>query len=111
MKIENLISIIESEDNISISQSFSLANFVAISLRNNEEEGRKAIIHLLNSWKKIPNETKQIWTDLIEEAGFYPYIEKENLQLTSFSDRIRKESHLSSNIIPKENEKTYSKLE
>jgi hypothetical protein len=68
---------------ISISQSFSLANFVAISLRNNEEEGRKAIIHILNSWKKIPNETKQIWTDLIEEAGFYPYIEKEiyNLQV------------------------------
>lgn len=107
MKIENLISIIESEDNISISQSFSLANFVAISLRNNEEEGRKSIIHILNSWEKIPNETKQIWTDLIEEAGFYPYIEKENLQLTSFSDRIRKESHLSSNIIPKENEKYY----
>lgn len=40
-------------------------------------EGRKIIIHILEIWDSVNENAKQIWLDLIERAGFYPYyIEK-----------------------------------
>lgn len=36
-------------------------------------EGRKIIIHILDIWDNVNNDAKQIWLDLIERAGFYPY--------------------------------------
>lgn len=36
-------------------------------------DGRKIIIHILDIWDNVNEEAKQIWIDLIERAGFYPY--------------------------------------
>lgn len=36
-------------------------------------EGRKIIIHILDIWDNVNGDAKQIWTDLVERAGFYPY--------------------------------------
>lgn len=48
----------------------------------------------------MPPETNELWTDLVESAGFYPYLEKEKnkLALTSTASLIRKEAHKSKNL-------------
>lgn len=104
MEIEEIISAIENQDSVSIDDSFSFAKNTSILLRNDEEKGRKIIIYILDNWGKIPDETVEIWTDLIESAGFYPYLEKEKekLKFNNLAGEIRKECHLSHNIISKE---------
>ena len=57
------------------------------------------IIHILDNWNKVCEETKEIWSDLIEAAGFYPYIGKEeSIELKSTSTKIRAEFYRSSNL-------------
>ena len=109
MEIEEIISAIENQDSISIDESFSIAKITSILLRNDEENGRKIIIYILDNWQKIPNETIEIWTDLLESAGFYPYLEKEKekLKFNNLAGEIRKGYHLSDNIISKEDEKYF----
>lgn len=34
---------------------------------------RKALIHVLDIWENVNENAKEIWLDLIEGAGFYPY--------------------------------------
>ena len=105
MEINDIISEIESNDPISIDKSFLFAQSSSVLLRKNEEEndkekGRKIIIYILDNWKKIPKETYGIWTDLIESAGFYPYLEKEKhkLQFNNLAGEIRKEYHFAENL-------------
>ncbi len=101
MKIEEIILAIENQDFISANDSFSFAKITSILLRNDEEnDGRKIIIYVLDNWQKIPNETHEIWTDLIESAGFYPYLEKEKekLKFNNLAGEIRKGYHLSENL-------------
>ena len=100
MEIEEIISAIEEKESISIDESFSFAKTSSILLRNDEEKGRKIIIYILDNWDKIPKKTIEIWTDLIESAGFYPYLEKEKekLQFNNLAGEIRKESHFSENL-------------
>jgi replicative superfamily II helicase len=109
MEIEEIISTIENKDSISIDESFSIAKITSILLRSDDEKGRKIIIYILDNWEKIPNETVEIWTDLIESAGFYPYLEKEKekLKFNNLAGEIRKGCHLSDNIISKENQKYF----
>ncbi|VVM20190.1 hypothetical protein BSPWISOXPB_5192 [uncultured Gammaproteobacteria bacterium] len=100
METEGIISKIANQSSISIDESFSFAKTTSVLLRNNEEEGRKIIIYILDNWSKIPSETIEIWTDLIESAGFYPYLEKEKerLKFDNLAGQIRKESHFSENL-------------
>lgn len=62
-----------------------------------KELARRITIHALNRWKIIPEETRPIWTDIIEAVGFYPYIEKNKdvMALDSFADKVRQKSFLS----------------
>lgn len=62
-----------------------------------EEQGRRIIINVLDNWDKIDENTYEIWTDLIESAGFYPYLEKEKnrLNFKNTAGEIRKEFHKS----------------
>jgi reverse gyrase len=100
MEIEEIILAIENKDSISLNESFSFAKTASILLRNEEENGRKIIIYVLDNWQKIPDETVEIWTDLIESAGFYPYLEKEKekLKFNNLAGEIRKGCHLSENL-------------
>lgn len=109
MEIEEIISAIENQDSIPIDESFSFAKITSILLRSDEEKGRKIIIYILDNWQKIPSEMVEIWTDLLESAGFYPYLEKEKekLKFNNLAGEIRKGCHLSDNIISKENEKYF----
>jgi len=100
MNTEEIISVIENQEFISIDESFSFAKISSILLRTTGNEGRKIIIYVLDNWNKFPSETIEIWTDLIESAGFYPYLEKEKekLKFNNLAGEIRKESHFSGNL-------------
>ena len=100
MSIKEVIDTIQNENSISIEESFQIAKLCSIKLREDEEEGRKIIIHILDNLNKIPEETIEIWTDLIETAGFYPYLEKEKdkLKFNNLAGEIRKEYHFSDNL-------------
>lgn len=102
MEFEEIISAIEDKNKktISINESFTFAKTASILLRSDEKNGRKIIIYVLDNWQKIPNETVEIWTDLIEAAGFYPYLEKEKekLKFNNLAGEIRKGCHLSENL-------------
>jgi hypothetical protein len=97
---EKIIKQIQNSENVSINDSFDLAKYCSIYLRDlsKENEGRSIIINVLDKWECIPAETHEIWTDLIESAGFYPYLEKEKLILNSFSGQLRKELHKSEKL-------------
>lgn len=103
---QDIFGTIQEVYSLSLQQSFELAQHCSIFLRDEKKanDGRKIIIHILDKQLQnadfIPHETKEIWTDLIESAGFYPYLEKENenFTLSSNSALIRKEFHRSSNI-------------
>ena len=66
---------------ISNEESFMLAQSVARLLANNaNEEACSAIIYIADNWGDIPGDTKELWGDIFETVGFYPYIQKLGLQ-------------------------------
>ncbi|APH14059.1 DEAD/DEAH box helicase family protein [Clostridium sporogenes] len=86
---------------ITCNESFRVAKICSRLLRNSESEldGRRIIIHILDNWDKVCGDTKEIWSDLIEAAGFYPYIGKEEaIELKSTSAKIRTEFYKSLNL-------------
>lgn len=100
MNIEDIIKRLLQDEALCFNESFSIASTCSIYLddENFENDGRRIIINVLDNFNKIPFETHEIWTDLIEIAGFYPYLEKEKLNLTSTPAKIRKEYHVSKNL-------------
>lgn len=88
---------------LSFDESFQLAVKANSFIENNFLAGQKVVINVLNQWANIPNSTYELWTDIIEKAGFYPYLEKDksNLIFNSFAASIRKGLHLSNNLSDK----------
>ena len=92
---------IDSCEKITCDESFRIAKLCSKLLRNQKTEldGRRVIIHILDNWDKVCEDTKEIWSDLIEVAGFYPYISKEeSIQVKSTSAKIRTEFYRSYNL-------------
>ena len=105
MKTDEIVNYIENADSFSISDSFDIASTVSILLRQSDHDtdARKIIIFILDNWHKIPKETVEIWVDLIESAGFYPYLEKlknetRHFRFDNLAGEIRKEYHFSENL-------------
>ncbi|WP_103864820.1 DEAD/DEAH box helicase [Aquimarina sp. I32.4] len=98
--MDEIIANIEEIEALNFEKSFEYAQLCSSLLNSNEEEGRKLIINILNQWDKIHPSTHEIWTDLVEAAGFYPYLEKSKDQFSLFniSGALRKELQLSSNL-------------
>lgn len=86
--------------NISVDESFKYAQLANNLISKYDENGYRLVINILNNWDKIPTETIELWTDIIEVAGFYPYLEKnkKSIILKNLSGSIRKELHLSEYI-------------
>ena len=82
-------------------ENFDLSQHCATLLNDqidqDKEIARKVIIHILDNWDSIPNEVRPIWIDLLDAAGFYPYIKRseEYFNSLSFSDMIRTNSFTS----------------
>jgi hypothetical protein len=100
--IDEIIEELEKRDSIDAGTSFEYARICSKCLRSqdSQEDGRKIVINILDNWDKIDPSTREMWTDLIESAGFYPYLEKEKYRLAfrNTSGEIRKEFHKSSNL-------------
>jgi len=92
-----IINKLKSKVAITDDESFLLAQKVSeklISLTEGEE-ALKIIIYVLDNWEDIPCTTKEIWGDLIESAGFYPYINKIGFKSSDLGYGLRKEAHFS----------------
>jgi hypothetical protein len=102
MVTESIIREIQSLESMSTDKSFEYAQICSKYLRNpkTEHEARNIIINILDNWNKINKSTHEMWTDLIEVAGFYPYLEKEKNRLVfkNTAGEIRKEFHKSYNL-------------
>lgn len=94
-KTKEIILEIENAESISFEQSFKIISHCTklLSLHSADAElsARKIVIHVLNNWKKVDNNLYEVWADLIETLGFYPYINKNSsdLKITSFADDVR----------------------
>ncbi|WP_111309864.1 DEAD/DEAH box helicase [Confluentibacter sediminis] len=86
------VDFLSSSKEISIEDSFDLSKYCTYLLRNNEREGRDIVIRIHDIWDLIPEPTQQIWNDITESAGLYPYV---NPKLLSKSALIRYEYHKS----------------
>lgn len=94
-KTTDFISEIENVDSISLEQSFRIVSYCTQLLSQHSAEAelsaRKIVIHVLNNWEKVDKNIYEIWADLIETLGFYPYIQRNSfdLKLMSFADEVR----------------------
>lgn len=94
-RAEKIILAIEKAKSLSFDDSFQIVSYCTQLLAQHSKEAelsaRKIVIHALNNWGKVDNNVYEIWTDLIETLGFYPYIQKNSLdsKMTSFADDVR----------------------
>lgn len=93
----------DSSSLFSFDDSFGFAQQCSSLLKSDESKARILIINALNNWSKLHSATLEMWTDLIEAAGFYPYLEKNRdlIQIDNLPGEIRKEVHSSTNLISK----------
>lgn len=105
MKSVAIVKEIINSKEINGTVSFKYAQVCSKLLRdqNSAQEARKIIINVLDNWNKLSLGTQEIWADLIEAAGFYPYLDKERerLHFTNTSGLIRREFHKSDYLYQK----------
>jgi hypothetical protein len=76
----------------------SCAGYLASEDRNDASEGRRILINVLDNWHKLPESSHQLWIDLVEAAGFYPYLNHKvtkNVNIQGTGQKIRVEFHKS----------------
>lgn len=100
IKTDEIINQLISNDKIELNNSFEYAKICSKLLRKQETKylGRRLIINIIDNWEKIDINSLDIWIDLIEAEGFYPYLEKESLLIKSTSGAMRKEMSKSKNL-------------
>lgn len=67
-------------------------------LRFHPREGREKLIEILENKKRYHNKLDEMLSDLIDSAGFYPYLNKETLKLSSTQQLIREKYYNSTHI-------------
>lgn len=101
----DLFSKIENIDFLETSEHFELFQNISNALNADDNllqsAGRNYLIKVIDIWERVPTTYKPMWEDLIEAAGFYPYIEKYKMSLSDLDARIRQEYHRSDYIFDK----------
>lgn len=96
------ISFIKDTDYISLDDSFKLIKYCNKASKDcaAKNDVSLLLIYLLDNWHKIDGRAQQMWVDMIEAVGFYPYLEKykNQLQLDSTAGLIRKGLHKSQHL-------------
>lgn len=114
----NILETIDSTDTIDIETSFQYAKICSIALADKDASAyvyaERIVIHILNRWDSVPDETKPIWGDLAESVGFYPYIQRnESMVSDSMSEEMRLMFHKSKyipNVYMHRNQKELSEM-
>lgn len=78
------------------SDMFELAKYVSSKI--DQEEGRNIVIRVLENWDSVCKESKEIWVNLIERAGFYPYISNLDHEKLSLQGSLRRNWFKSENL-------------
>jgi len=89
--------ILKGTQSITSDLSFDLARYCGRLLRDNSTEalGRDLIIRTIDSFKYFPTHHHELWNDLVESSGLYPYVQYRSL---TGSARLRHEVHRSANL-------------
>ena len=97
-----LIRYIKDKDYITLDDSFKLIKYCNKMLKEDiaNNNVRLLLIYILDNWHKIDVNSRQIWVDMIESVGFYPYLEKDKdqLQIDNTAGLIRKGFYKSQNL-------------
>lgn len=97
-----LIRYIQDKEYISLDDSFKLIKYCNKLLKEDitKNNVRLLLIYILDNWPKIDVNARQIWVDMIESVGFYPYLEKykDQLQIDNTAGLIRKGFYKSQNL-------------
>lgn len=99
-RYEEVLKRIGKEDFLSVSESFEIAKDCMKLLRDNKttNEGRKIVVNILDNWNLIPKETYELWEDVIESTGFYPYLDGKDVLKNSLQGKIRLNYHKVDNM-------------
>lgn len=87
-------------DYLDFEKSFSLAKHVSQVKDTHENQANEIIIKVLEIWDKVDTSTKEVWIDLIESAGFYPYLLRmiESTNKLDITSEIRTAFHSSNKL-------------
>lgn len=100
--LTELIRYIKDKDYITLDDSFKLIKYCNRLLKEDiaNNNVRLLLIYILDNWHKIDVNSHQIWVDMIESVGFYPYLEKykDQLQIDNTAGLIRKGFYKSQNL-------------
>lgn len=91
--LNEYIRILEESSLIDCDLSFEMLKNCSCHINTFPLYSRTLCINVLNNWNKIHENTKEAWTSIIEALGFYPYLNKENLQLKGTLESIRRYNH------------------
>jgi len=88
---------INSKEILDVEESFNLSSFCIRLLKDKDKEhwGREIAIRVLDNLGKFPKETTELWNDIIEMSGLYPYV---NPKILNDSALIRYEYHKSKTL-------------
>ncbi|MGN4997759.1 DEAD/DEAH box helicase [Aeromonas sp. 80P] len=99
--MSDIVYKLNQKQSFDFSETFNIYRECASQLIQNETSGIDTLIKILNSKSKLSSSLDNMLADLIESVGFYPYLEKEDLNLFSTSAKIRRATNISSNIVNK----------
>ena len=92
LELHQLIDRIDQSDQISFEEGFKIAKtcseLIAEGKSDQLGQARKIAIHVLDKKEVMAQGLYQIWDDVIESLGFYPYLHEE--KFNSLSDNIRR---------------------
>lgn len=82
------------QESLTVESNFSILQLLSSSAMDRSVEVRDAVIRVLDQWERIPVPVKEVWNDLIEMVGLYPYMNPEEV---SGGGALRYEFHRSPN--------------
>jgi len=100
MEYNEIIQNIRELESIDFDKSFKYAKECSELLRHKKTDGdgRRVLINILDNWSKVCEPTHEIWIELLEAEGFYPYLEKEKFTLEFTTSKVRKNMSKSKNL-------------
>jgi len=97
-----LLQKLQQHKKITNDECFDLATYITTLINATDElskqNGRNVLILMLDNWHNISESYKGILIDIIEAAGFYPYLEKMQISLGDLDAEIRLAYHKSANV-------------
>ncbi|WP_042372929.1 DEAD/DEAH box helicase [Bacteroides neonati] len=96
--MEETINYIESTDKINFESTFNIYKYCSALIVEDEQKAQKLLVNILSNKSKFEPHLDFVLADLIEGVGFYPYIKKEDLKITSTDALIRNAYHQSDNL-------------